>query len=80
MNLRARLRRLERTTIDAGCPACRERRGWTVLLTARRLPDGTVAPVEGEPQPCVRCGQVPEQIIAVVEVIEPAVADRTSPS
>ena len=80
MKLHARLRRLERTTVDADCPACRERRGWTVLLTARRLPDGTVAPVEGEPQPCVRCGQVPEQIIEVVEVIEPAAAEWSSPS
>jgi hypothetical protein len=80
MNLRARLRRLERTTIVAGCPACRERRGRTVLLTARGLPDGTLAPGEDEPQPCVSCGQIPEQIIKVLEVIEPAAAEWSSPS
>ena len=80
MNLRARLQRLERTTVVAGCPACRERRGRTVLLTARRLPDGTVPLVDGEPRPCVRCGQIPEQIIEVVEVIEPAAAEWTSSS
>ena len=83
MNLRARLQRLERTTVVAGCPACRERRGRTVLWTAQRLPDGTLAPGEpgeDEPQPCVRCGQIPEQIIKVLEVIEPAAAEWTSPS
>ena len=80
MKLHARLRRLERTTVDAGCPACRERRGRIVLLTGQRLPDGTLAPVEDEPMPCVRCGQVPEQIIEVIEGIEPAAAEWTSPS
>ena len=78
MNLRARLQRLERSRVVAGCPACRERRGRTVLLTAQRLPDGTLAPGEDEPQPCVRCGQIPEQIIEIIEVIEPAEAEWTS--
>ena len=69
MNLRARLQRLERNTVDAGCLACRDRRGRIVLLTAERLPDGAVVAVEEEPQPCTRCGQIPEQIIEVVESV-----------
>lgn len=77
MNLRRRLQRLERNTVDAGCPACRDRRGRIVLLTTERLPDGTVVAVENEPQPCTRCGQVPEQIIQIVLSV---VDGRTSES
>lgn len=69
MSLRTRLQRLERHTVDAGCPACRDRRGRAVLLTARQLPDRTLVSVDEEPQPCARCGQVPEQIIEIVETI-----------
>lgn len=74
MSLRSRLLRLERNMVDAGCPGCRDRRGRIVLLTARRQPDGKVVVQEQEPQPCVHCGQVPEQIIEVIEIIvdEPA--------
>ena len=77
MSLRGRLQRLERTKIEAGCPACRDRRGRIVLVTARRLPDGTVVAVEEKPQPCAQCGQIPEQII---EVIESVVDERTDAS
>ena len=75
MNLRTRLQRLERLKINTGCPACRDRRGRAVFLTARQLPDGTVVPVDEEPKPCARCGQVPEQIIEIVEVIVKARTD-----
>jgi hypothetical protein len=68
-----RLQRLERNTVDAGCPACHERRGRIVLLTARRLPDGAAVSVEDRPLPCDRCEQVPEQISEVIEpVMEPS--------
>jgi hypothetical protein len=77
MSLRARLQRLERRKIEIGCPACRDRRGRIALVTARRLPDGTVVAEEGEPQPCARCGQVPEQII---EVVKSVVGERTDAS
>jgi hypothetical protein len=76
MRLRTRLRRLEKAAPDPGCPACQDRRGLTVLVTATRLPDGTVAHEGGVPAPCVRCGLVPERIIQ--EVIEVVVA-RPSP-
>ena len=52
MSLRTRLRRLERNTVAEGCPACRDRRGRIVWLTAERLADGTVVAVEKEPQAC----------------------------
>ncbi len=69
MSLRTRLQRLERNAVDAGCPACRDRRGRIVWVTAQRLSDGTVVAEEAELQPCARCGQVPEQIIEVVECV-----------
>ena len=74
MRLRSRLQRLERETVAEGCPACRDRRGRIVWLTAERLADGTVVTVENEPQACTRCGQVPEQII---EVVRAAVGERS---
>jgi hypothetical protein len=76
MSLRTRLQRLERNTVDEGCPACRDRRGRIVLLTARQLPDGMVVPVEDPPRPCARCGQVPEQIIKIIEsVVDARISD-----
>jgi hypothetical protein len=69
MSLRTRLQRLERNTVAEGCPACRDRRGGIVWLTAERLADGTVVTVEKEPQACTRCGQIPEQIIEVVGAV-----------
>jgi hypothetical protein len=69
MSLRTRLQRLEQSIVDAGCLACRDRRGRIMLLTAEQQPDSTVAVVEGKPTPCARCGQVPEQIIEVIELV-----------
>jgi hypothetical protein len=69
MSLRTHWQRLERKTVDAGCPACRDRRGRIVFRTARPLHDGTIGSVEDEPQPCLRCGQIPKQIIEIVEMI-----------
>ena len=72
MSLRTRLQRLERNSIDADCPACRDRRGQMFVRVAERLPDGTVADGDDLPQPCARCGQIPERVIQVVEtVVEP---------
>jgi hypothetical protein len=68
MRIAARVARLERHP-GAGCPACRDRRGDLVLHVRRQKTDGTVHPVTGAPQPCGRCGQVPEEVIDVVEVI-----------
>lgn len=72
MSLRTRLQQLERYTVDRGCPACRDRRGRVVWVTAQRLPDGTVVVEKTELQPCARCGQVPEQVIVVVEEVAEA--------
>ena len=64
-----RLRRLEQTVPELGCPACRGRRGRIVMIRAKRLPDDTLAYPDGRPAPCERCGKVPE---FVVEIVEPA--------
>lgn len=69
MSLRTPLQRLERNMVDVGCPACRDRRGRVVFVTAQRLPDGTVVAKEGELQPCACGGQVLERVIEVVETI-----------
>jgi hypothetical protein len=69
MSLRTRLQRLERNTVDAGCPACRDRQDRVVFVTAQRLLDGTVVAEEAELQPCAGCEQIPELIIEVVETI-----------
>jgi hypothetical protein len=79
MSLRTRLQRLERAQIDTGCPACRDRRGRIVLLTAEQRPDGTVAVMEGEPASCALCGEVPEQVIEVVETVVEAPTSESSP-
>jgi hypothetical protein len=69
MSLRTQLQRLERNSIDADCPACRDRRGQILVQVAERLPDGTMAVDSEEPQPCARCGQIPERVIQVVETV-----------
>jgi hypothetical protein len=74
MSLRMRLQRLEQNDVDAGCPACRDRQGRIALRIVERRPDGTLAAHSEELLPCVQCGEIPEQ---VVEVIETAVEPRT---
>lgn len=69
MSLRTRLHRLEGHAVARGCPACRERSGQVVLVTYRELPGGAVAPYADGPTPCPRCGEVPEQVIEVIEVV-----------
>jgi hypothetical protein len=68
MRIRGRLARLERR-VGTGCPDCRHRRGHSVLQIGRQVPDGTVRWVTEAPWPCARCGQGPEEVIEVVEVI-----------
>jgi DNA-directed RNA polymerase subunit RPC12/RpoP len=65
MRLRTRLQKLERSRTFAGCPGCRHRR-VIVLRTCTPLPDGSVVWDVDEPQPCARCGQIPEQIIEMI--------------
>jgi hypothetical protein len=69
MRLHNRLRRLEQQAPEGACPACRHRRGLVALVTARELPDGSTVPERGGPEPCARCGGVPERIIQIVEVV-----------
>jgi hypothetical protein len=69
ISLRTRLQRLEQNVVDAGCPACCDRRGQTLVRVAEPLADGTVAPVDDLPPPCARCGQISERVINVVETV-----------
>jgi hypothetical protein len=64
MNLHNRLRRLEQA-VGTGCPACRDRRG---LVVVRRRRQGTSL-AWLEPSPCVRCGEVPEQVLQLEEIV-----------
>jgi hypothetical protein len=76
MKLSTRLQRLEQRVGEPGCPACRERRGFNVLVNARRMPDGTVTyPDDDRPKPCEKCGEVPELIIEIVRVVVETRAD-----
>jgi len=65
--LRTRLRHLEQKWPDPGCLGCRDRRGRIAFALVRALADGSVVPVAGYPEPCERCGQVPERIIREIE-------------
>ena len=70
MRFRTRLQRLERSAFfDRGCPACRDRRGRVALVIREELADGTVTETKGTPPPCVKCGQIPECILVVIEEI-----------
>jgi hypothetical protein len=68
MRIRGRLARLERT-VGTGCPDCRHRRGHVFLHISRQAPDGTLHSATAAPRPCSRCGQIPEEVIEVVEAI-----------
>jgi hypothetical protein len=75
MTFRTRLQRLERSDCFVrGCPPCRDRRNFSVLVICEQRADGTVTEPKGMPAPCEQCGQVPERIIKLVEeiVISPA--------
>jgi hypothetical protein len=39
------------------------------LRIVERLLDGTVAVHSEGPQPCVQCGQIPEQVMEIIETV-----------
>jgi hypothetical protein len=70
------LAKLERSAaLDGGCPACRHRRGQTVSVFSDANDDGTFPGPEGLPTPCERCGEIPEQVVHIVEVVVGSSAD-----
>jgi hypothetical protein len=71
VRLNRRLLRVEQQAgaADPGCPDCRDRRGLTAAIICQRLPDGTTTDAEGGPAPCERCGEVPEKVVRIVEVV-----------
>jgi hypothetical protein len=40
-----------------------------MLITAEKMPDGTVVPRQPPPEPCAACGAVREQIIVVIQEV-----------
>jgi hypothetical protein len=69
--LNTRLQRLEQRVGEPGCPACRDRRGFHVMVTAERLPDGTLTyPNDDMPKPCEKCGEIPEAITIIMHVVK----------
>ncbi len=75
MSLRGRVNRLvaaarrQGLSPGAGCPACRERRNVTVIMRGREDDAGEMAWAGEGPSPCAACGQVPEEVIEVVEQV-----------
>jgi hypothetical protein len=68
MKLRHRLHQLEQR-LPAGCPACRLRRGLVAPVTVREVVDEPSGRHKGTPQPCAVCGDIPEQVIRIVEQV-----------
>ena len=68
VRLDSRLRRLE-AAVPTGCPACRDRRGRAFFRFYRQFPDGTVVPADAAPLRCERCGEVPEEVVELIEVV-----------
>jgi hypothetical protein len=65
------MRRLERATVDAGCPACQDRPSGILRLFRKDPPDGSLVLVEragddGRPCPC--CGWAP-QVTRIVKIV-----------
>jgi hypothetical protein len=67
--LNVRLRRLEQVVGVAGCPGCRDRRRLVVIRTFQLAADGPVERYGDEPQPCALCGEVPDEMIRIVEEV-----------
>jgi len=78
MRLTGRLRRVEAAAVrlgllpGPGCPACRDRRGLSVLVSGRWTAGGAAVAEEPGPPPCPACGEVPEVVVLVVEEVVPA--------
>ena len=77
MRIRAILARLERRLGVGGCPFCRSRRHDTMLVAAEPTHDEINTVLEAYPAPCPYCGDVPEQVIELTEVV---VAEEVRPA
>ena len=55
--------------IDQGCTACCARRALIAMVDATPQPEGTVVHPVDVPEPCERCGVVPESVIEIAEVV-----------
>jgi hypothetical protein len=68
VRLDTRLRRPE-AAVPVGCRARSDRRRSALLHIHPQNPDGTISSETDDPQPCERCGEVPEEIIEIVDVL-----------
>jgi hypothetical protein len=69
VTIKSRLRRLSRELQPRVCPECRDRKGRLARVVASRSLDGAMVPQNDAPSPCSRCGEVPEQVVQVVEEV-----------
>jgi len=76
MRLKTRLQRLVTRLGLEACPECRDRRGQTILVDWEENEDGSVKQPEGMPVPCERCGEIPEEVIWIKEVVVPSPVPR----
>jgi hypothetical protein len=74
MTLRTRLRRLEGSLPDPGCPGCRDRRGRVAVVESQRQADESITLLQLLPPDCADCGQRPE---FVIEMVRPYQQGRT---
>jgi hypothetical protein len=71
--VRSRLDRLEQSIGPHRCPGCRDRVGLAVFVDAVEQPDGTLRRIGDLPEPCTVCGEIPESITLIAEVLVEAV-------
>ena len=69
MRIRAILTKLERRLGVGGCPHCRLRRRDTVLVAVEPTQEGMNTAPEAYPAHCLRCGDIPEQVVELTEVV-----------
>ena len=72
MRLHTRLRKLEESLPDPGCPACRDRRGRVVFAYGKADADGTVQATE-RPDACAQCKSMPERVLVEAEPFETSI-------
>jgi hypothetical protein len=71
-SIRVRLARLEAPFAEGACPVCGPRTGFVKeLVVCEQAPGGELIPLDGKelPEPCPRCGQMPEVAVEILEVV-----------
>ena len=77
-SIRTRLMKLEQPFVRGACPACGTRTGLIQdLFVCEQAPDGELIPMDGKelPKPCPRCGQLPDVLVEILEVVTPTLGE-----